>query len=218
MLELSSDAAPSADALQSIERARTLAPGRPEYPYVHAQVLTRRAQFAEARAVLGPLMSTVYPSAIRDSARRLMGLIVDLESNSRSPGTAPPAMLATVPSTAPTGEEKEPRRPAYPQGRFKPDFRQLQPGEQRLEGTLERVECLADGAAAFHVRTTEGPRRLRAKRMSEVAFIAYRGDLTGEINCGALKEPMPVYVTERAQTSPNDAGVVVAIEFLPKDP
>jgi hypothetical protein len=217
MLELTSDAVPSADALQSIERARTLAPGRPEYPYVHAQVLTRRAQFAEARAVLGRLMSTAYPPTIRDSARRLMGLIVDLETNSRSPRIAPPGPLASLPPTSPTGGDKEPHRAAYPQGRSKPEFRQLQPGEQRLEGTLERVECLADGAAAFHVRTPEGPRRLQA-RISEVVFIAYRGDLTGEVNCGALKEPMPVYVTERAQTSPNAAAVVVAIEFLPKEP
>ncbi len=215
MLELSSDAVPSAEALQSVERARTLAPGRAEYPYVHAQVLTRRSQFAEARAVLGPLMSTAYPPAVRDSARRLMGLVVDLEARRRAPA-ASPAQLASVPPTSPTAGEKEPRRPDYPQGRFRPDFRQLQPGEQRLEGALDRVECSTD-SIAFHVQTAEGPRRLQAKRMSEVMFIAYRNDLTGEINCGPLKEPMRVYATWRAQASP-DAEIVVAIEFLPKDP
>lgn len=94
-------------------------------------------------------------------------------------------------------------------------FRVLEGGEQRVEGTLERISCPAKAEVIFHVRTAAGPETLQASKFEAVDFITYRDDLSGSINCGPLKDPMRVYVTWRPGARP-DARVVIAIEFLPK--
>jgi hypothetical protein len=48
-----------------------------------------------------------------------------------------------------------------------------------------------------------------------VDFFSYRDDLKGEVTCGALKEPLSVYVTSRETNAPPRTSIVVAIEFLP---
>jgi hypothetical protein len=93
-------------------------------------------------------------------------------------------------------------------------YRPLGDGEQRLEGTLERITCPPKPPATFHVRTAGGLQTLEAASLTEVDFITYRNDLTGSVSCGPLKAPLPVYVTWRAGAKPG-ARRVVAVEFLP---
>ena len=94
-------------------------------------------------------------------------------------------------------------------------FRQLLVGEQRLEGTLERIDCSAAGAV-FHLRTTTGTTTVMAPKLDDVDFITYRSDLTGQIECGPAKQAMPVYVTWRPAIDGSGARIAVAIEFVPK--
>jgi hypothetical protein len=61
-------------------RASSLAPARPQYAYLHAQILVRRAEFTAARSVLGPLIEGPYTSQIRDDAKTLMEEIPQLEA------------------------------------------------------------------------------------------------------------------------------------------
>ena len=92
----------------------------------------------------------------------------------------------------------------------------MRAGEQRLDGTLQRMDCPAAGPARFEVRSEGGVTQLEAARLAGVVFLSYRDDLTGSVSCGALKEPIHVYVTWRG----GEAGrknAVVAIEFLPKN-
>ena len=97
----------------------------------------------------------------------------------------------------------------------KPLFRDIEAGEQRVEGTLERIVCPAGAPVVFHVRTATGADTFQAAKFEAVDFITYRDDLSGALTCGPLKEPMPVYVTWRQGTAPL-ARQAVAIEFLPK--
>jgi hypothetical protein len=135
---------------------------------------------------------------------------------------AEPSALPQTPS-APTVErvetasERSPASPAAhrigkPLPAGTPVYRDLQAGEHRLEGVLERIACAPEGAA-FVIRTTEGPARLTAARMDTVDFITYREDLKGSVSCGALAEPARVYVTWRQGA--DGARTVIAIEFLP---
>src|SRR5262249_59446428 len=55
-LELRSGIEPSDQTVLLIAKARALAPGRADYAFIHAEMLARRGQFAEARNVLGPLV------------------------------------------------------------------------------------------------------------------------------------------------------------------
>src|SRR6185436_3705125 len=78
-IELERDTPPTSGARANIERARELAPGRIDYVLTDGQLFAQDREFAKARAVIGPLMTPAYPEDVRNSARRLMGGLVDLE-------------------------------------------------------------------------------------------------------------------------------------------
>jgi hypothetical protein len=100
------------------------------------------------------------------------------------------------------------------QPKFIPEWRVVGPGEERVEGVLERIECDAK-AVAFYVKTPQGEARFTATALDQVEFITYRDDLTGAVGCGALKQALPVYVT-RSFSADRKSSRVVAVEFLPK--
>jgi hypothetical protein len=94
-----------------------------------------------------------------------------------------------------------------------PVYRTLQAAEQRTEGQLESIICPATGPALLVVRTDEGAQKFQVSKMSDVEFITYREDLTGEVACGPMKKPLPVFVTWKAGAA--EMRIVVAVEFLP---
>jgi hypothetical protein len=207
---------PSKAAHDTIARARALAPGRIDYALTQAELFANARDFVSARAVVGPLMTPVYPEEVRNTARRLMGGLVELDrAVSGGPGSiAPSGRSRSV--GVPDADEGKPRDTSG-QGRFVPAFRQVQAGEQRLEGVLERIDCRPDAPARFMVRDASGLTPLAVARMADVDFVSYRGDLTGGVSCGPLKEPMRVYVTWKPGPAPAQEKVVVAVEFLPKN-
>jgi Protein of unknown function (DUF1570) len=222
-------APPSAAAREHIARARALAPGRIDYALIQAELFANARDFASARAAIGPLMTPVYSEDVRNAARRLMGGLVELERGlagaTGSPArSAEAATIGGAPApggesrsvAVPDADQDKPRDTAG-QGRFVPAYRQVQAGEQRIQGTLERIDCPAGAAARFMVRDAAGLTPLEVARMADVDFISYRGDLTGSVSCGPLKEPMRVYVTWREGPPPGRQKTVVAVEFLPKN-
>ena len=136
-LELRSVAGPTLDTRASIERAGRWRLAVTITRLLHAQVLARLSDYPAARSVLGPLMSNRYPPNVRNVARDLMAGWSNRE---------PPPGERTEVSPA------RPRRPQPPRAASSPSlttpattpvFRILEPGEQRLEGILERIECAA---------------------------------------------------------------------------
>jgi len=207
---------PSRAAHENIARARALAPGRVDYALTQAELFANARDFVSARAVVGPLMTSVYPEEVRNTARRLMGGLVELDrAVSGGPGSIAPSGRSRSVGVPDADEGKA--RDTSGQGRFVPAFRQVQAGEQRLEGVLERIDCPTGAAARFMVRDASGLTPLEVARMADVDFISYRGDLTGGVSCGPLKEPMHVYVTWREGPPPGRQKTVVAVEFLPKN-
>jgi hypothetical protein len=219
-LELTSPDEPTVDARASIARARVLTPGRFDYAFIHAQILARRGEFAAARAVIGPLMTGVYPPGVRDSARSLMGSLVEMESRRRAGTRADGSGLAATSgsrSVPVPGFDSQPRRQDDGRPKFVPDFRQVRAGEQRFEGTLERIDCAAGGQAVFRVTEPNAPEPLEAARLGDVDFISYRDDLRGGVNCGVLADAMRVFITWREGEPTKREKTVVAVEFLPKN-
>jgi tetratricopeptide (TPR) repeat protein len=206
-LELRSREGPTAETRTAIERARALAPGRHDYALIHAQILVRQSDYAAARRVLEPLMSNQYEPDVRDGARSLLARIVDIETSRLARSGGLPAGAAAAAERA--------EFPTVPTSR--PVFRQLLPGEERVEGTLERIDCSAAGAV-FQVKAAAGTTMFLAPKLDAVDFITYRSDLTGNVECGPAKPPMPVYLTWRPAADGSSARIVVAVEFLPKTP
>jgi hypothetical protein len=206
-LELAVQDPSLAPSRSAIERARMMAPGRDEYVFLLARVLTREKEYAAARTLLGPMMSPVQPAEIRDYARRLMAFVGDVErvESGREFGAGPRA--ASAPADSASGGSTE--RPA---GR-RPNFRRTEANEERFEGVLDRIEC-SRGAVLFQM-TPAPPVRLVATTLSLVDFITYRTDLTGTVSCGPVKDSPRVYVTTKPGEREGER-VVVAVEFPPK--
>jgi hypothetical protein len=203
-LELWTPEPPPAATAAAMARASTLAPGRPEYAWLHAQILVRRAEFDAARLVLEPLAEGPYPAQMRDDARKLLGDIPHLEATWAS------ALLAAAAAPPIGGDRGIPEAPAWPV------YRELQAGEERIEGVLEAIECVGDQEAVFHLKAGGVAATATTAQKYKVEHISYRDDLAGNVPCGPLNEPMAVYVTWRPATDKSGAKIAVAIEYLPK--
>lgn len=73
-------------ATSSLERALLLAPGREDYRLMLARALIGQGEHARATAELGPLLASGSQPGIRDSARELVGAIVDRGLRAVGPG------------------------------------------------------------------------------------------------------------------------------------
>ena len=113
------------------------------------------------------------------------------------------------------GQKDSRPEPAAGQGRMVPLYRKVEPGERRVEGLLERINCTAKGIA-LDVSVEDTIERFAAPSLIGVAFISHREDLRGGIACGPRTPPDRVYVTWRQDDSPGGVRRVVAVEFLPK--
>ena len=212
-MELRSDGGLSAGILEALDRARTQVPGRHDYTLLYAQALARQNDFSGARAALLPLDSWTVPAAMRDNARSLREFIDRREAATKAAAAAAAARGAPADPARPPTE-----RPSQPPGEpvTRPIFRPMQDGEVRVEGLLERIECVRGTGVVFHLKTPDGPFAASAPQFGDVDFITYRSDLSGGINCGPLKEPLAVYVTWKPVGPKAESRRVVAIEFLPK--
>jgi hypothetical protein len=107
-------------------------------------------------------------------------------------------------------------KPGVPETPTRPVFRELQAGEERFEGVVERIECLRGGGGVFHLKAGGVAVAVTSPKMDDVDHITYRDDLRGKVECGPLKQPLAVYLTWRPATDKSGAKIAVAIEYLPK--
>ncbi len=172
--------------------------------FCKAQILARGREFAAAKDLLAPLLDPRMPPRIRDFARALLGNVANAEIGRPLGNT-----LADPPPVRPTGTESFERESVV-----RPAYRETRPGETRLEGDLQSIECVAGKGITFHVKAQDKVERFTVKSFDEVEFITYRPDLQGSISCDPLVSAMPVYLTWRPGPSP-ESRVPVAIEFRP---
>ena len=82
-------------------------------------------------------------------------------------------------------------------------FRQLQAGEQRIQGAFERIDCPRTGPALF-VRADGRLWRFTASALDAVAFIVYVPGARGAIGCGPRPAQERVYLTYRPARAPSE--------------
>jgi predicted nucleic acid-binding protein len=188
-------------SLDAIQRARAVSPGREDYILLESFILMRRGKFVAARTLLAPLTTPRYSAQVRENALAVMEQVTRLEREAA-------AYVAGLEGQKPVQE------PAAGQGRLVPLYRRVEPGERRVEGLLERIDCTATGIV-LHVNVEGTIERFGAPAMSGVTFISHREDLRGGLECAPRTPPDRVYVTWRQDDSPSDNRRVVAVEFLP---
>jgi hypothetical protein len=211
-IELARSEPPPASLRVAIERARLMAPGRPDYAFLHARVLAELGEYPSARSALAPLMAPAYSQEIREAARSLMGYIVQREKIAAEMARLGDRPSADAAPPAPGDVGNAGGSAGASAGAFRPVFRPIEKGEERLEGVLERIECAKTGVT-LHVRTGDGLVPVTSPDMKTVEFITYREDLSGSVGCGAVKGAPKVFVTWRADGPGKRA---VAVEFLPQ--
>ncbi len=188
----------SNEPIALLSKAIELSPGREELRLNLAYLLANRQRFADARAVLGPLMAQASDPTIKEGARSLMARLADYEQ--RKAGS-------DVVELAPDG----PRRMIL-------DLRKVGEGESQLRGRLLAIEC-PRGSIQFAVEheNAKTTSRVHSRTFDTIEFITYReNDTGGSITCGERPPDDDVLVTYRPAPEGNSLGEVVAIEFLPK--
>jgi hypothetical protein len=95
----------------------------------------------------------------------------------------------------------------------KPIYRDVRPGETRVEGRLRRVECPPGRPVTFVVQLKDRVGKYQAPRLDAVEYLAYTPDFKGPMSCGGRGSGDHVYLTFNPVGTPPRA---VAIEFLPK--
>lgn len=101
-----------------------------------------------------------------------------------------------------------------PDADVKPAYRELQKGEQQVEGLLQRVECPTGKPITFVVRVKDKPERFEAARLGDVEYIAHTPDFKGPMACGGRGAGDRVRLTWKAAGAARRA---VAVEFLPRE-
>jgi tetratricopeptide (TPR) repeat protein len=224
-------------ASAALEKAVQLSPREENYRLMLAQVRARQGDLDGATTLLGPLMGAGRTAEMRATARRVLGVVADMrlareKRSSRPPVTAPlitsseaaaperPA-VPTSPAPVPSSSSVDMRIPAETRREVARDggllLRAVQPGEQRVLGVLEAVEC-ANGSVVFRVASNGRTLALRAAQFADVEFISYRVVPPGRDFCGPQKSRDRVYATYRPDggTAGID-GIAVAVELLPDD-
>jgi tetratricopeptide (TPR) repeat protein len=188
-----------ARALDTIRRARTLAPGRADYALTESFILVRRGEYTASRELLTPLTASSFSPSIRNAAQRLMAEIAELDRSMND-------YIAGL-----EGRRTHRASEATSRARAAPvtTFRTVREGERRVEGMLERIECSSD-AIVLEVRTEDRLERFRSPATG-IEFISYRPELAGAISCGPRTPPDRIYLTWRAD---EPSRRIVAVEFL----
>ena len=188
-------------ALQSIQRARTVSPGRDDYILLEAFIRMRLGEYVAARQLLTPLTMARNTPSIRANAQEVLEQVALLERETEE-------FMARL-----EGQKVETAGSAG-QRRRAPVYRALEPGESRVEGLLERINCGAK-EIAIEVNVAGTTERFVAESLNAVAFISHRDDLRSMIACTIRTPPDRVYVTWRPTDVPSRPRQVIAVEFLP---
>ena len=110
----------------------------------------------------------------------------------------------------PAGPRRVTRGPAAP---AQPTYREVKPGEQRVEGSLLRVECPPRRPVTFVLKLKDRVAKYQAPRLDSVEYIAHTPDFKGPMTCGGRMPGDPVFLTWKTLGRVQQA---VAVEFLPR--
>ena len=95
----------------------------------------------------------------------------------------------------------------------KPIYREVKPGEERVDGLLQRVDCPPGRPVTFIVKVKDRVTKYQAPRLDAVEYIAHTPAFKGPMSCGGRMPGDHVLLTwKTVGSSPR----VIAVEFLPR--
>ena len=195
-------------ALEDIRRARSISPGREDYIVLESFILMRRGEFAAARQLLVPLTGPSSSPAVRSNAQAILDQVALLEQNAADYLAKLEGQRSTTPPAVGSSQGRS------SQERRRTVYRTVEPGEERVEGLLERINCTTAGID-LQINVAGTTEHFVAPSMNSVLFISHRSDLRGAIPCAPRTPPDRVYLTWRQIDPAPNPRTVIAVEFLP---
>jgi len=92
-------------------------------------------------------------------------------------------------------------------------YRTVKPGEERVEGLLQRVDCPPGRPVTFIMKLKDRVAKYQAPRLDAVDYIAHTPSFRGPMSCGGRMPGDRVYLTWKTVSG---APRAIAVEFLPK--
>jgi len=179
-----------------------------------ADSLLRLDALEDARALLGGVLARTTDAGERERARALLGEMARRMTRRETLRAAGMDAADGGPASAAGGTPPSPPASAGTR-RFVPAFRQVRPGEERVYGVFQGIEC-RPGGVTLQVRTANGLLLAQAEQLLDVDFITYRPLDGSGVNCGPRANPEEVYLTWIAASGEPNAGTAVAVEILPE--
>jgi tetratricopeptide (TPR) repeat protein len=218
------------DARPSIERAIVLAPGRLSHRLRYADILILQGELDKARELLTAIAAVKSDSQSASAAATRLESVADYERRvaARRERERAAAMTAAAAAGARAAQSNEAARAPkeYPNA-IRPDetrdrqtkflLRKVRPGEERVLGSLTRVDC-ALGSVRLTVEAADRKVVASVTSFSDMELTAFLDDKDFAIACGDHAPPDKVYLTWRRDPrwGGESAGTAVALEFVPR--
>jgi tetratricopeptide (TPR) repeat protein len=181
-------------------------PADHEAALILAEALLRLDDPNGAQALLGPVLAS-GSELRRERARALLGQLADVRERL---GNRPPVSTANA-QPAGAGAETPERPPAAAKNQgLILNLRDVRPGEQRVRGTIQTIQCSRNGVEVV-IGTPQGVLRAAAPSLSAITFVTFRTQTAGAISCGG-QVAAPVLLTMRQEGT---LTIAVALELLP---
>jgi Tfp pilus assembly protein PilF len=216
-----------------LEQAIARDPVRDEYELLLARALVQARDQTRAEALLMRLSTRGGRPEIREQAQQLTERLAVVASPDDRPAEPPPSTLQARAAESDTDAGRDGERGAEagrgPRVRADPALvtiggrqvhlllRAVEPGETRVLGVVDRIECRAS-SAVLHVRVQNRVLRLNTASLDGVELTNFQGGPMPRLACGTMTRPLPGLVTYRAVAGdPAGDGDAVALEIVPPD-
>ena len=204
-------------AIQLLNKALTLAPGRQDLSVMLAQVYLRQQKPDLAKQILEPLRNTKDRNIQRQAGLILASIKQYEDAMARYNSGAPQLQ----PKSERTDSGEEATNPKSESDYLRETLRPVETGETRIQGLFVKLECNNSGVAFFMIQSGDKLYKIRATALGSVQLTSYVPGAT-EVGCGIRKNQENVVMTFRPTNDPKDAkakvdGDAIAVEMVPKD-
>lgn len=213
-----------------MQKALKMQPGNQNYAMRLAEIYLRQNKYAEAGVIVDKIAKTTDAPDLRQRAENL-GLIVrerrEMEERraaerKQNPGatgheTYVYPSARDTPTEAPMTEAEVERAKSETKMRdINQLIRQIKPGEQRVVGHLQKIECRGR-QVAFLIKTATNTTTLVSRDFQDLELKVFvEATSKVEIGCDANLAALNALITYKP-TPGNGSGELVAVEFVPTD-
>lgn len=198
-----------------MKKALALAPGNPWYRMRMAELQVADRNFANARETVLAVRRTAGDDPLRIYAENTLTRMNSLETQLASLGRRNQKQSDVITDEPLSDEEIARRRAIATNESLNIALRIPGEGEERVIGTIDRVECGTNGASVS-VRTGGERIILWNRSVENVVLVSYVDKLVNsEFGCGIAARQQTAVITFRKSSTANGADELISIEFVP---